>query len=812
MFDDPADSPVDFQNGRLRRDHPEARLQLPEPAAAPAARNDLDSEASQSLHARLMSFYQRELDRQAENRAEMATDQDYFDSIQWSEEDARTLKARGQMPIVYNVISTAVNWVTGTEKRGRTDFRVLPRRKDASKPAERKTQLLKYLSDVNRSPFHRSRAFEDAARVGLGWLECGVQDDDDGEPVYVRYESWRNMLWDSSSTEMDLSDARYVMRSKWVDADVALTWFSGRAAAIREALVEADAWGVGRDDHGDDAMDSQEMAAEGTGAVRDEFHFHRGRIRLIEVWFRRPIRAKRLRGGDFNGDVYDQSFEPHAEAVASGQSIVVEKQMMRVHCAVMTAKALLYLSDSPYRHNSFPFTPIWAFRRGRDGMPYGLIRGLRGMQDDINKRASKYLFILSSNKVVMEEGAVDDLDAFLEEYNRPDGVAVVKTGKLGAILTGLDRELGAGHMELMSRSIAMIQQVSGVTDENMGRSTNATSGRAIQARQSQGSMATAGLFDNLRLAVQIHGEKELSLVEQYFSEEKSFRITSMRGSPEYIVINDGMPENDIIRTKADFVISEDDWRASIRQAQTEELFGLMQQLAPVSPVVVLGMLDLVVEGMDIPSREELVRRIRQATGMRDPDAEEPTPEEIQQQQQKAQAEALQREAALADVVGKKADAELKIAQAKKTAADAEAVIAEIASKKVGTQKVAIETAAAALAVPAAIPVADGVLTEAGFEAEGQPARDEIASDPAGQMATGDMSMPDGPAPSQIPPQMPPPEPRGVPAVFIPSGGAGGPVDALPPSEPGPLAPAEMNAPGAAPPLDAPPIPTPFPGA
>ena len=50
-------------------------------------------------------------------------------------------------------------------------------------PAEIKTKLLKYLSDVNRLPFARSRAFEDAIKVGIGWLEDGAQDEDDGEPL-----------------------------------------------------------------------------------------------------------------------------------------------------------------------------------------------------------------------------------------------------------------------------------------------------------------------------------------------------------------------------------------------------------------------------------------------------------------------------------------------------------------------------------------------------------------------------------------------------------------------------------------------------
>ena len=150
---------------------------------------NLDSDKANEIHGDLMAKYKRELDRQMENRAQMAIDEDYYDNIQWTEEDMQVLRERGQAPIVYNAISQSVNWIIGSEKRGRSDFKILPRQKEDSKPAERKTQILKYLSDVNRTPYHRSRAFEDAVKVGIGWVEDGVTDDPDREIITSRYLS-----------------------------------------------------------------------------------------------------------------------------------------------------------------------------------------------------------------------------------------------------------------------------------------------------------------------------------------------------------------------------------------------------------------------------------------------------------------------------------------------------------------------------------------------------------------------------------------------------------------------------------------------
>lgn len=311
MFEEIRSSGMDFSQAKARPGSPEDRLPVEDaPTATQVAM--LDQPEFVALHRKLLGYHQNELERQAENRMEMARDEDFYDNIQWDERDAQVLKERGQIPLVYNVIASAINWVIGTEKRGRSDFKVLPRRKEASKPAEQKTQLLKYLSDVNRSAFHTSRAFEDAVKVGIGWLECGAQDDDDGEPVYDRYESWRNMTWDSAATELDLSDARYINRFKWLDEDVAIAMFPQRKGTIQASCVDGPLYGTELVD-GDDASDSLEENLRNSTALSSGtiWGFTRRRVRVIETWFRTPSKVKRLQRGEFGGDVYEPDTDAH---------------------------------------------------------------------------------------------------------------------------------------------------------------------------------------------------------------------------------------------------------------------------------------------------------------------------------------------------------------------------------------------------------------------------------------------------------------------------------------------------------------------
>lgn len=683
-------------------------------------KSELDSAKCQDLYQRVMGHYRRELERQADNRVQMGIDEDFYDNEQWSDDDKRTLMARGQSPLVFNVIATTINWMLGTEKRGRTDYKILPRLKDGSKSAERKTQILKYLADVNRSEFHISRCFADTVKVGVGWIESGVQGEEDGEPIYDRYESWRNILFDSMATETDMSDARYIFRTKWVDTDVAKALFPDRKALIERAASTSFDLMRSLDGAGDEQMDSaEEEWSQTTLTGADGAVYERERVRLIEAWFRVPVEEQFLQGGQFGGEVFDPMSEGHKADVMMERATVVRKVRMRVHVAIMTEAGLVFLAPSPYRHNKFPFTPIWGYRRGKNGLPYGIVRGMRDPQSDINKRASKALHILSTSKVIMDEGAVDDLDEFEAEVARPDAIIVKKPGK--QLTIGVERDLAPAHLDLMSRSISMIQQQSGITDENLGRTTNATSGRAIIARQDQGSLATASIFDNLRLARQIHGEKMLSLIEQYMRDEKQFRITNQRGNPEFITVNDGLPENDIARTKADFIISEDDFNSTIRQSQVAEMMELLTSLASTSPEIVMASLDLLVEMMDVPQRDELVKRIRQITGAEDPDAdpENPDPETVARKEAQAAAQEMQQRAAMADLADKEATAAEKQARAQKVTVEASKVqaevrriLAETSNANVETQVRALEAAATIMQGQQLAGVADTVLAEA----------------------------------------------------------------------------------------------------
>ena len=93
--------------------------------------------------------------------------------MQWTQEDAQALIERGQAPLVFNEVKPTIDWIIGTERRTRVDSKILPREKDDEALAEIKTKLMKYVSDANKLPWHRSMAFADAIKGGWCRLAGG---------------------------------------------------------------------------------------------------------------------------------------------------------------------------------------------------------------------------------------------------------------------------------------------------------------------------------------------------------------------------------------------------------------------------------------------------------------------------------------------------------------------------------------------------------------------------------------------------------------------------------------------------------------
>ena len=721
-----------------------------QPSRAPAVRTTKKSQADTlekeaERFRRRKSWFTMELQRQQANRYQMALDEGYYDSDQWTPEEAAEVRGRGQNPVVYNEIAPTIDALIGMERRMRTDFDVLNRHDDtpeADEDAQNKSKLMKYLADVNRTPFERSQAADDQLKAGLGWIETVAIGDRTQQPIRVRSESWRNMLHDSLGRSRTAEDWRYQFRFKEVDLDIAEAMLPGKGDILKRAMTHHDTrqyydWAGGGAMTGllpmfEDGLPRKWNTYDADAWINNP----RQRVLLIECWSTEPFNPNEGMG-----------------SIELDQAI-----RMRKRVSIMTEYDTLLESWSPYKHGRYPFIPLWCYRRKRDGQPYGVGRRLRGPQDSLNKLMSKAHFRLSVNQVRLEKGALDeevmDKEELREEVAAPDGILEFAAGALskGMVEIREGAPLAEPEMRLADINRSAIRQSSGVSGEDRGLDHNDVSGKARKLRQEQSSLLTAEIFDNMRLARQIEGEIVLSLMEQYHTEAFVFSVPGETKKFEYVKINQPDPNdpnsklNDITKRTAQFVIGEQPWAQALSEAAFESTMDMLGGLAKVAPQVVISILDIVFElNPNLPKKGQFLQRIRQATGMPDPD-KGPTPEQIQQNQKKSQMADAQFQTQLAEL-----QAKVRKAQAEGTKLDAAAFKDQLEGLYMAAQAAQVIAMAPGLA-----PVMDELAKSAGFvDKDGPPLiapmQQAVAAGPQGQPI---------PPPQGAPPQMIPP-PQGA---------------------------------------------------
>jgi hypothetical protein len=242
------------------------------------------------------------------------------------------------------------------------------------------------------------------------------------------------------------------------------------------------------------------------------------------------------------------------------------------------------------------------------------------MQDEINKRRSKAIHLLNSRQILATNDAIDmkqnDWKDVAQKASEPDSVTILNAqAGPNAKFDVVDRDKAIKDQFMFeSEAKGEIEEISGVVGEMKGIETNATSGKAIMARQMQGTTMLGKLFENYRRSRQILGNLIWSRIQQFWTKPKMVRITDTVGEYQFLELNkyimDGdqiLIQNDITKAKVDITIDEQAFHANIRQALLEQMMDMVSKMPP---DVGIMLLDLVVEYSDMPKGPEMAGRIK----------------------------------------------------------------------------------------------------------------------------------------------------------------------------------------------------------
>ncbi|QKJ16220.1 portal protein [Yersinia kristensenii] len=623
-----------------------------------------------------------DIDHQPDWRTSANTACAYYDGDQLAPEVVAKLRERGQPLTQHNLIAPTIDGVLGMEAKTRTDLMVIA--DDPNEEMEVMAEAVNAefadacrLSGLNKA---RSDAYAEQIKAGLSWVEVRRNSDPFDNKFKVSTVHRNEVFWDWFSREADLSDCRWLMRKRWLDVDEVKGTFPDKAQIIDYSLnewkgfVDTDLAAGQESDLMSAYEEYQSWSRESTEWVTS----NRKRVLLQVIYYRTFQRLPILQLSNGRVVEYDKNNVMHAVAVATDRVQVTMARVSRIRESWFVGPHFIIDRPCTAPQGMFPLIPFWGYRKDKTGAPYGLACRAIPAQDEVNFRRIKLTWLLQAKRVIKDADATNMTDKQLaEEIERPDGVINLnpnranKTTAADALNIQQDFQVAQQQFQVMQESMKLIQDGLGVYSAFLGQDSNASSGVAISNLVEQGATTLAEINDNYQFACQQVGQLLLCYLLEELTKRRNYPVVINRDDPrkrKEVVLNAaeeaGRMNNDVSRLRAHIALAPIQqtpaYKSQLAQRLSEVIVGL-------PPQIQVSVLDMWVELLDLPNKQEFVERIRGALGTpKSPD--EMTPEEQQAAQQEQQLQQQQQELAMRELAAK---VERLEAEAKRINAQAE---------------------------------------------------------------------------------------------------------------------------------------------
>lgn len=588
-------------------------------------------------------------------REQAERDRDYYDNKQWTDAEKQALTRRKQPVVTINRIQRKVDYLLGVEMKQRTDPKAYPRTPHEEEGADAATDGLRYVADDQHFNISRSNVWENMLIEGFGGVEVGVEEDGRGRPrVTISQIPWDRLWYDAHSRKKDFSDARHLGVVVWMDLDEARETYPGRDG-ILDATMDSGTPGQTYDDRPKYAIWADAR---------------RKRVRIVQAYY--------LRGGVW------------------------------YVCTFTKAGFLVDPAPSPY-HDEFgnPECPIimQSAYVDRENRRYGLVRSMISLQDEINKRRSKALHLLSVRQTKAPQGVVLDVPAMKAELAKPDGhVEYVPQGQLGfdVLPTG---DMAAAQFSLLQQATAEMD-LAGPNAAMAGKDPRQQSGRAILAQQQGGFVELEMLTDGLRQWSREVYEAVWHRIRQFWDAETWVRVTDEEEKLRWVGFNvpvtlgeqigqmppeqqaamarqyglqPGDPrlqqvievKNPVAEIDVDILIEEGPDVVTLQGETFEQLSQLAQAGVPIPP-------DVLIAAAPLRGKDKLIERMKEAQEQQEQAQQQMAQQAMQMEGAKVEADIGKTKAQTADTMAsaqqRQVDAETKLSAERRQTAETQARI------------------------------------------------------------------------------------------------------------------------------------------
>lgn len=495
----------------------------------------------------------------------------YYNGKQWTDAEIKELKRRKQPVTTKNRVKRKVDFLVGVEQRLRRDPKCYPRTPVAEQAAYVGTAALRSVEDETKWPAVASDTSNEAMVRGIGAIWQGAKVIKGEAKVCKHKVPSDRFFYDPCSELWNFADARYLGEWQWIDMDEAIEMLPFATERI-ETLARARA-------DGSLSMVPQEFGKINTWA--DWVDSERRRIRLISIWYKYR--------GVWMFDYLVGSISLCPEDYDCKSPYMGEEEE----------------TDHPYQ--------AWSPYVDEQGNRYGVVRDMIPVQDEINKRTSKMLYMLTVRQTQGEKGAIDDVDKMKMESAKPDGHIEYNKGFDFAFVDQTAQT--QGQFELLQEAKAEIENL-GPNPGLVGRGVEKQSGRAILAQQNSGMTELSPVFERMREWKLSVYHKDWRLIRQFWTNERYIRVTADPKAVEFLSINriveDPMTgqvkvENAIAEMDVDVILDEGPDTVTMR----EELLAQLSDSGAVPP-------EILIELSSLPEKDVVLKRLQE---LKEPPAE-----------------------------------------------------------------------------------------------------------------------------------------------------------------------------------------------
>ena len=599
---------------------------------------------------------------------------------QWDADEAAALIAQKRRPREFNEILPSVNAAVGHQIRNRLSISFRPRGGNADQvQADIRSKVIMQIADQTHLHWKETEVFSDGLIQQRGYYDVRMSFDANmSGDIRITVPDPMDVIPDPDSKTYEPDGWSDVIYTRWLTEDeIAADYGQAAADAVMAAKVD-DADLGSYDDTGAERSKFADPGMRGWAfdAYYTDAKVRRARVVERQRWIRTMSRVLYYpRTGDRR---LAENLTPEVIAQQIAQGAVMTKAMQRrVKWQAATRDIPLHDEWSPY--DTFTIIPYFAFFRR--GQTLGMVDNAIEPQRARNKALSNFEHILGS---AANSG-------WTYEENSIVNMTPAEFAAQGA-MTGLNIEVRKGSQypqkiqpnQVPSGHDRYIEQVTNalksvtIPDAMRGADGPDTSGLARQTQQFAAQQQIAVPLDNLARTRHLLAEKLQALTKQFYTEERTFRITEMdftTGKPVEtpITVNKfdpvrGVYINDLTDGDYDVVVSEQPIAATFENGQFQQAMDMRKAGVMIPDTVV-------VQSSTLSRKAEIVEQMQGATAPPDPLAE--------------------------------AKAALLAAQARKT--DADAVNAGVTGMFSSTQ-----AANQIVAVPGVAPLADALLKSAGF--------------------------------------------------------------------------------------------------